>query len=409
MNETEAWTNDGPKRDDVPHSITSSQANADPYFLLKGRVIDMARLNQIKKNLPKGIDLRIAADKSLSFRARFRRKGQPVLTQSFSDPKVAEKWLNEQKRNAEIGLHLPQHKTKRKTFREAVDHYIERIIPLRPKSGHVTKMHLLFWAKEFGDYALHAITPEMVAKVRDRMLSEITNRHKQRASATVKRYLAALSRLFSIAVKEWQWIHDNPVSKIQKPAEAKARTRFLSQEEISKLLISCKQSKCRHLYPFVVLALSTGMRRGEILGLRWQNIDYEHNQIILDTTKNGDPRCPPLSSFAKEVLQEHYKGEPLNNLIFVSTTNPKTSIDLKRSWGYALERAGLQDQGIVIHSLRHTTASHLALHGKSLHDIASLLGHKDLQVTRRYAHLTNPYKAKMVEDLSESMFKETHG
>lgn len=405
MNKSSSWTNGGPKEDEVTEQTTSSQVKADPYFLLKGRVIDVARLDQIKNNLPKGIDLRIASDKSLSFRARFRHKGQPVLIQSFSDFKLAQKWLNEQKRNADLGLHLPEHKTKRNTFKEAVDHYIERIIPLRPKSGHITKMHLLFWANEFGSYALHAVTPDMIATVRDRMLAEITTHHKPRAPATVKRYLAALSRLFTVAVKEWRWVHDNPVSKIQKPAESQGRTRFLTQEEIKSLLKAAKESPCRHLYPFIVLALSTGMRRGEIFGLRWEDIDYNHNQIMLRTTKNGEPRCPPLSNFAKEVIKGHYRGEALSALIFVSTTNPNSPFDIKKAWHNALKKAGLNDKGIVVHTLRHSTASHLALNGKSLHDIASLLGHKDLQVTRRYAHLTNPYKAKMVEDLSQEFFK----
>ena len=92
---------------------------------------------------------------------------------------------------------------------------------------------------------------------------------RTRRPATVVRYMAALSHAFTIAVKEWEWLDDSPLRKVSKPQEPRGRVRFLSDEEREILLASCKQSKAPYLYPLVVLALSTGARRGELLGLTW--------------------------------------------------------------------------------------------------------------------------------------------
>ncbi len=400
-----AWAIGGPKDDGIPGHPTLNQANADQIFILEGKVIDMKRLEQISKRLSKGIDLRIAKDGTLTFRARFRRKGQPLLSQTFPDHKLAEHWLQEQKRSALIGLHLPEMKTKTIIFKDAVDRYIKSILPLKPKNAHNSKRHLLFWVKELGDRPLFSITPEQIAAVRDRMLQEEIQPGKLRSPTTVIRYLGDLSHLFTVAIKEWGWIRDNPVSKIRKPQQGQGRTRFLSRDEIKLLLDAAQKSKCAVLYPIIVLALSSGMRRGEILGLRVKNVDIEHEQIILETTKNGDSRCVPLVGLTFDVLKELVKDKPNTALLFASPTIPNQPIDITKAWDNARRRAGLE-KGVVFHSLRHTTGSHLALRGKSLHDIASLLGHKDIRVTARYSHLTNPYKAQMVKEISEDFFTD---
>jgi len=362
----------------------------------------MKRLEKIKQRLPDGVDLRLAKDGTLSFRARFRVKGYQTESQTFSDKDLAEKWLNEKKRTAEIGLHLPSYKEKLYTLREAVEKYLSQILPLKPRNAKNTRRHLLFWVKELGDCALSTITPDMIAAIRDRMLKEEVHPGKLRAPATVTRYLGALSHLFSVAVKEWEWLNENPLGKVRKPAQSPWRTRFLSQDEIVSLLQACKESKCPHLYPIVVLALSTGMRSGEIHSLRWDQIDFKHSQILLPITKNGEAAAVPLVGHALELLLSLHKNQPGNSLLFPSPTIPTKPIETKKAWATVLRKANIT--GVVFHTLRHTTASHLALMGKSLHDIASLLRHKDIQVTRRYAKLTNPYKANMVNALDEVFF-----
>ncbi len=400
------WTNGGPKEHNNQQQATPSQAVADINFIYKGKVIDMKRMEKIKASLPDGVDLRIAKNGELSFRARFRMQGYPERSKTFSDKDLAESWLNEHKRAATIGLHLPAYKPELKTLKDAIEKYLKQILPLKPKNARNTKRHLLFWIKELGDYALTAITPELIGNIRDRMLQEEISPGKLRAGTTVTRYLGAISHLFSVAKNEWGWINENPVSKVRKPSPSPGRTRFLSQNEINTLLQSCKESPCVHLYPIVVLGLSTGMRSGEIHSLTWKQIDFQHNQIILPLTKNNEPRAVPLVGYAYDTLFQLYDSQPGEALLFPSPTIPKKPLDTRKAWKNALKRANLNGNDIVLHTLRHTTASHLALKGKSLHDIASLLGHKDLKVTRRYAKLTNPYKSQMVNELNREFFHE---
>lgn len=394
------WTNGGPKG----HSNQQHATVTDKNFIHKGRVIGMKRLDKIKQRLPDGIDLRIAKNGEVSFRARFRVKGYPTASQTFPDKELAEKWLNERKRSALIGLHLPSYKEKLYTLKEAIEKYLLQILPLKPRNAKNTRRHLLFWIKELGNFSLSTITPDIIATIRDRMLKEEVHPGKLRAPATVTRYLGALSHLYSVAVKEWEWINENPLAKVRKPPQSPWRTRFLSQEEIARLLEACKESKCSHLYPIVVLALSTGMRSGEIHSLRWHQIDFQHGQILLPITKNGEAGAVPLVGHAFQLLQSLYSGQTKNALLFPSPTIPNKSVETRKAWQTALRRCNITDA--VFHTLRHSTASHLAIMGKSLHDIASLLRHKDIQVTRRYAKLTNPYKANMVNALDEVFFDD---
>ena len=119
-------------------------------------------------------------------------------------------------------------------------------------------------------------------------------RKTPRSPATVVRYMAAMSHAYSIAMREWQWVEDSPLRRVSKPKEPPARCRFLDDDERQALLVACKASTSPHLYTVVVLALSTGMRRGEILSLRWPQVDLARGRIVLDKTKNGDRRNVPL-------------------------------------------------------------------------------------------------------------------
>jgi len=108
------------------------------------------------------------------------------------------------------------------------------------------------------------------------------------------RYLAALSHAFSIAIREWGWTDDSPLRKVGKPKEPRGRVRFLDDRERECLLEACRASGSPLLYPIVVLAIATGMRRGELLHLRWDQVDFTRNIITLHETKNGERRAIPL-------------------------------------------------------------------------------------------------------------------
>lgn len=226
-----------------------------------------------------------------------------------------------------------------------------------------------------------------------------------RNPATVVRYLSHLSHLFTIACKEWEWVLENPVRKISKPSVSPGRVRYLEKEEIKKLLECTQQSKSKELFAVVVFALGTGMRLSEIMHLRWNQVDIVNEVIKLSTSKNGDPRFIPMKGLVLDLVKAkaEKQGTKASDYLFPSPYNPKQPVDIRSAWETAIKKSGIQD--FRFHDLRHTTASHLAMSGKGLHDIASLLGHKDLQVTRRYAHLSNAHKAKMVSELNTTLFE----
>jgi integrase len=177
------------------------------------------------------------------------------------------------------------------------------------------------------------------------------------------------------------------------------------------LLKACQASSNPYLYPVVVLALSTGMRQGEIMGLKWEDVDLHQGRVTLHETKNGERRVVPLVGKALELLKEYAKvrriGTPLLFPGKVKTQRPGEvatyrPIDLRAPWLAALKKAGIDD--FRFHDLRHSTASYLAMNGASLAEIAEVLGHKTLQMVKRYAHLSEAHTAGVVARMNERIF-----
>ena len=156
----------------------------------------------------------------------------------------------------------------------------------------------------------------------------------------------------------------------------------------------------------MLLAITTGGRRGEISGLRWRDVDLKRRRIIFEETKNGETRAAPLVGPAFEAMKEWSKVRPLDDAAFVfSGRTAKTRnrpLDFQRPWMTALKRAELDD--FRFHDLRHTAASYLAMHGAGLREIADILGHKTLAMVQRYSHLTQDHKASVVERMTNAVF-----
>jgi integrase len=193
------------------------------------------------------------------------------------------------------------------------------------------------------------------------------------------------------------------MSKVRKPKEPRGRVRFLSDDERKRLLIACKASTCKFLYPVAVVALSTGMRQMEIMNLTWADIDLKRGYMILHETKNGERRSLPLVGHAKELILELSKVRQLNtNLVFFSETKPSAPVFIRTPWGKALKEANIED--FKFHDLRHTAASYLAMNGASSTEIADILGHKTLQMVKRYAHLSEQHTSTVLSSMNEKMF-----
>lgn len=325
-----------------------------------------------------------------------RLKGHPPQNATFSRLTDARKWAQHTEAAIREGRHFKTTLAKKRTLSQLVDRYIEEVLPTKPKSERKQKAQLEWWSNEIGVYTLADTTPAVIAEARDRL-------QKGREPATVVRYLAALSHAFTVAVNEWGWLEDNPMRKVRKPKEPKGRVRFLSDDERQRLLAVCEESDCPQLYPVVVLAISTGMRQGEILGLTWSQVDLSRGTILLEDTKNGERRVVPLVGRANELIATLGKIRRIDtDLVFHSSAKPSVPVAIRKPWGQAVSAAQLED--FKFHDLRHTAASYLAMNGASQIEIAEILGHKTLQMVQRYSHLSEAHTKSLIESTSSNLF-----
>jgi integrase len=377
------------------------------------------------------IEKRVAKDGAASFRVRVRLKGYPEQHATFERKTDAQKWAQRTESAIREGRHFRTSEAKRRTLGEMIDRYMRDILPSKPRTAPFQKRQLEWWKARLGEKILADVTAPVISeakadlergmaadgtmtkKVQDAS-GKVHNRPMEpRSPATVKRYLAALSHAFTIAVKEWHWLEQNPVNNVSKPKEPRGRVRYLSDDERARLLAACQKSSNCDLYTVVILAISTGARRMELMSLRWKQVDLNRGVITLTQTKNGEIRALPLTAKALGLMKERAKVRRLDcDLVFPSNRAAKNTgdaknqlvkpVDLRKPFEQALQDAAIVD--FVFHDLRHTCASYLAMNGASLAEIAEVLGHKTLQMVKRYAHLSQAHVARVVERMNERVF-----
>ena len=283
--------------------------------------------------------------------------------------------------------------------------YIKTILKTKsPKVQVQYKQQLGKWCSMIGEITLDQITPSLLSDCRDKLSDEITTRGQLRTNAGVNRYMACLSSVFNIAVREWQWLEENPVRNFNKLKESKGRERFLDEEEIKRLLHQCKRVS-DDLYLVVVLSLSTGARKTEIWEIKWSEIDLEKGRAIFRNTKNDETRSVPIQSHALDLLRSRSKQKRTkSDLVFPSKMNSKKAHDFTRAWRKVIRESEIDD--FRWHDLRHCTASYLAMNGASVRDIADILGHKTLQMAMKYSHLTKNHSEKILKSMNDKLFKD---
>jgi len=258
------------------------------------------------------------------------------------------------------------------------------------------------------------ITPDKVAEGRDTLLAESFTRGKERtvkgekvppkqykrSGATVNRYLATLGHLFATAVKEWRLLDRNPVRDVSKKKEPRGRVRFLSDAEREALLEACTKSDWPALHLLVLMAISTGARRGELIKLKWADVDLKAARAIVHETKNDDPRVLPLVGKTLAALRElKLLGSAHSEWVFQQPSGlPGPYEGFDAHWYAALETAGIHN--FKFHDLRHSCASYLAAGGASLLEIADTLGHRTIAMVKRYSHLTQTHKVAAIEKMA---------
>lgn len=295
-------------------------------------------------------------DGSKTFHAEVRLKGHPIERDSFRTRTKAKQWIQDIESGIRDGRHIRTAESKRHTVAEMIECFISQWLPKYPERQQKQTSLLNWWSQYCGHLLLSDLTPAVIAQGRDLLLSETTIRGALRNSSTVNRYLSAFGKALTVAVKEWGWLETTPMPNVSKPSESKGRERFLSLAEKDRLIKECFQSRNQNLYPIVALALITGMRYGEIVGLRWGDIDFELKKIILWRTKNGDSRYIPLTHEAEKMLRDIPAfAESPNQLIFYSERNAKKNekISIREAFEHALKRAGIEN--FRFHDLRHTS------------------------------------------------------
>ncbi|KAB2922243.1 MAG: site-specific integrase [Candidatus Contendobacter sp.] len=335
-----------------------------------------------------------------SYRVKVRLKG---VSKSATFPKKddAERWASKTETMIREGHFFRTEEAKRHTLAELIERYISGALASKRDKAQ-RAVQLRWWKSKLGDHPLAYVTPALIAEQRDKLLHQPLANGAARTPATVNRYLAALSAMFTVAVKEYGWTEDNPVTRVLRGKESRGRIRFLSNEERERLLTFCREKNPHDLYHAVMLALATGARKMEILGLRWNEVDLKRGVITLLETKNGEIRVLPIGDHVKSILHDRFNARNLNSPLVFPGKNPNRPIDLRTSWNFALMMTKIDD--FRWHDLRHSTASYLAMNGATIQEIADVLGHKTLSMVKRYSHLSEQHTTGVINRMNNAIF-----
>ena len=230
--------------------------------------------------------------------------------------------------------------------------------------------------------------PERLKDIsRATVASLISARAASVSPGTVQKEISVLKHALRMAV-EWELIHSNPAEGAKLPRLPEGRTRYLSPTELKSVLEAAPD----WMRAPIALAAFTGMRRGELLGLRWQDVDLPGRRVYLHETKNGSLRVVALNDLAAGVIDSLPRRRP-SDVILAEVDGSRLSVYTKRLF------ASLKIEGASFHSLRHTAASWLVMQGADLYAVGQVLGHRTPRMTQRYAHLSPQYMAGSVAKL----------
>ena len=318
---------------------------------------------------------------------------------------IAEKALNDIDLKKARQEHLGIHEDKKTSFKEFSGKYLKMVKPLLSPTSYdrfegIINTHL---QTAFNCY-LYKISKKQITEYIEKRSGEV-------APATVNQEIKRLRHMLNRAI-EWGYIRENPCKGIKNMKEPSGRIRYLSHDEMEKLLKACDVSSLAekpnnkgrtfskiisvYLKPIVLIAIHSGMRRGEIMGLRWKDIDYKERRIILNKTKNNETKMIPINDTLLQVLQAlpvHLHEEK----VFPDINGNMVTVTFERT----CKRAGIKD--FRFHDLRHTFASYLTMGGENLRTVQTLLGHKDLRMTMRYSHLSPAHLKEAVSRLDKSL------
>ena len=312
------------------------------------------------------------------WQARVQRKDEPSVAKSFSSKSDALKWARSVESQLDLGVLAPKQTMPRLML--MVERYVEEVTPTKKGESQERYRANQFQKTKLADMAIHKITGELVAQYRDARLKEVS-------SNTVRLELAFLSVVFEQCRKEWGLAVANPIRQIRMPKPGKPRQRRLDTGEEEALLQACLESGAHYLQTFVILAIETGMRFGELAGVTWANLNLEKRTIYLPDTKNGNQRTVPLSTRALKAIQTQPRS--IDGRLFLAKPGSiRSAFLIALTKGQATQPDSKKFlRELRFHDLRHEAVTRLFEKGLNPIEVGLVSGHKTLSMLQRYTHL----------------------
>ncbi|MCG2585836.1 site-specific integrase [Massilia sp. TS11] len=322
-----------------------------------------------------------------TWKAIIRKQGWPITSKTFRTKRDATDWARSAEDEMVRGVYISRAGAERLTVTEALERYLREVTPTKKpttqRSEKITAEHLIGF---LGKYSMAALSNDLVASYRDHRVAA------GKSNNTVRIELAMLSNLFTVAIQEWGLgLTHNPVAAIRKPSPGKGRDRRLNADEEKRLMEAVEQHSNPMLGWIVHIAIETGMRQSEILNLRKAQVDLALRVVRLTDTKNDSARTVPLTAAATTALKAALEN-PLRpkdcDLVFFGEPGKdgeRRPYQFTKTWAGIKESLGIDD--LHFHDLRHEAVSRLVEGGLSDQEVASISGHKSMQMLRRYTHL----------------------
>ncbi|QCL86708.1 site-specific integrase [Agrobacterium pusense] len=310
------------------------------------------------------------------WQAQIRRRGVKPRCKSFDTKHEAEKWALDLEAQVDRFGAAPDTKIlESTTLGQLLERYQREVSPLKRGSVQEIQRIDVLRRHDLAFRTMIGLSQQDIASFRDERLQSV-------APSTTVRELAILSHVLEVAIRDWGLpLAKNVVKLVRRPVIRNERSRRLIGDEEQRLLDGCAGGKIPYFRTLLILAIETGMRRGELLGLRWADVSHNRRVISLAMTKNGTSRQVPLSQRAFDALMDWKSLADVDQAIVF----PMKPGSLEQVWYRLLARVGIT--GLRFHDLRHEGVSRLFERGLNVIEVSSISGHREMRMLKRYTHL----------------------
>ncbi|RWP14864.1 MAG: site-specific integrase [Mesorhizobium sp.] len=305
------------------------------------------------------------------WQVQIRRQEFPTISRSFLNKGDAAEWARHWEAKADRN-DLPTNTKALNSISlgQLVERYRDEVVISKRGAEVETIVLNAFLREPLCRKKLSVLTTADFAIYRDKRLASIS-------ATTLARQLAPLSNMFNIAKREWAIpLKGNPLSDLRMSAQRNRRERRLRKGELDRLVLASRTTRNSLILPIILFALETALRRGELLALSWEHIDFERRSAAIPESKNGHSRTIPLTPKAIAIVRNLGRD---SKWVFPIAANA-----LRLSWARLTKRAVIED--LHFHDLRHEAISRFFELGLTIPEVASISGHRDVRMLMRYAH-----------------------